>query len=464
MKLRQMSITGWNGLHRAVEKNHIECTKYLLTFKELDTVGETCVGDTALHVGCNSPNTSIEIIRMLLDANNDLVNYVNNENIDPLQLAIMGNRFDIVQLLIDYGASVNRQDFDDEAALHIAARTRRVDCIYYLIYETDCDTNLLNKHGKTACFIYFISLITKAINFGSDPCISKEEIDCFIELVWFTYGSSIKQREILEIFAMMDCCFTFYAAPIRNLYMEIVKIFFLTPSNPRQYFVEKILDAQLPKDYCLITLMCEVNEQINDFHFTNLRSNFLHELFTLFLANETFFNEYIAEVMSTGWKLNELEQVSAFCSHLPNEISIQTLFTFAKSLIQYGIDFTKFLKRCHLYLTSNLQVQIILNAFVPLSQFANVPTELIWTLHSERKCRFYHFNESNYFLTDYNMLLDSQRNHCEIVTLKNLSRRSVRQYFFQNYVHFKALSILYTLNIPKELRNFLCYNCCDLKF
>lgn len=463
-KLRQKSITGWNGLHRTVEKNHIECTKYLLTMEELDMVAETCEGETALYIGCNSPNTSIEIIRMLLEVNNDLVNYVNNETIDPLQCAIMSNRFDIVQLLIDYGSPVNRQDCDGEAALHIAARTRRVDCIHYLMYETDCDTNLLNKHGKTACFIYFISLLTKAIDFGTDPCISEEEIECFVQLVWFTYGLPMKEREIQEIFSMMDCCFEFYDAAIRNLYTEIVKLFFLSPNNPRHYFVRKILDARLPSDYCLITLMFEVNDQINDINFTNLRSNFLHELFTLYLANETFFNEYIAEVMSTGWRINELEQLSVFCAHLPMEISLQKLFTFTKSLIQYGIDFAKLLQQCHLYLTTSLQVNILLNAVVPLSKFTHVPIELIWTLHSERKYRHYHFNETNYFLTDYKALVGNQPNHPEVVTLKNLSRMSVRKYLFQKYAHYKALSIMYSLNIPKELRDFLCYNCFELKF
>lgn len=462
-KLNQKSINGWNCLHRVVERNRIECTKYLLSFKELDTTAETYEGETALQIACSSPKTSIDIILMLLEANNDLVNYVNNENVGPLQSAIMSNRLDIVKVLIDYGAKVNWQDFDGEGALHIAARTRRVDCIRYLLYETDCDTSILNKHAKTACFIYFISLLTKAIDFGSDPCISQEEIECFVELVWFTYNLPMKQSDIHEIFGMMDCCLEFYDAAIRNLYTEIVKLFFLSSINPRQYFVEKIVQANLPSDYCLITLMFGANEQIHDVNFVNLRSNFLLELFELFMANESFFQEYIAEVMSTGWKVNELEQVSVFCSHLLKETSTQTLFSFIKHLIQYGIDYANFLKLCNIHLQLDME-NTFLNALVPLSTFVNAPVQLIWTFHSEKICRNYQFNECEYFLADYNMLLNSDTNQCEVVSLKNLSRMSVRKYLFKNYTHYKALSIMYSLNIPLELRNYLCYNYCNLKF
>lgn len=353
----------------------------------------------------------------------------------------------------------------NETALHKAAKTRQVETIRKLLYDEGCDPNTLNQHGKTAAFMYFISLLTKANDSGSEECLTAEEVACFVELLWFTYDTHRSlENERSEIFDMIDYCFQFSDAPIRKLYIEIVNVF-ITPLHHRRYFVDKILKANLPSDYCLIASMFEMNELLKDTDFVNLRSNFLSELYTLFLADESFFGEYISEVMSSGWTFNIHDQSRAFCTKLAKHLSIRSLFRFMNYLIQYEIDFGQLLKLCILHLPSDSADDIVSDVIMPLSNFINAPIDLARKLRqaTPTKLAYYNFNETEYVLDDFNLFVDHKCKF-QVVSLKNLARMSVRKYLFQNHTHYKALSLLYSLNIPIKLRNFLCYNYCNFNF
>lgn len=372
---------------------------------------------------------------------------------------------------------MNRKDEKQkETLLHKAAKTASTSTIRKLLYDINCeyetDPNILNRHGKTAAFMYFINLLTKANDFGSDNCLTADEISCFIELLWFTYDpESLLENQVNEIFDMIDYCYQFSDVPIRKLYMEIINVF-MSPQNPRHYFVEKILKANLPSDYCLVGVLFAVNERLHESNFVNLRSNFLRELFTLFMANESFFEEYIAEAMSTGWRFNVQNQSSAFCSLLAKEsrsdrslTTIPSLFRFMKFLIQYEVDFVQMLKLTRLHLPPTLADNLLVSVFVPLSNFINATIDLTWTLRlsKQKKFSYFNFNETELVPNDLNALAE-RKSQFEVVSLKNLSRMAVRKHCFENYSHYKALSILYSLHIPIKLRNFLCYNNCNLKF
>lgn len=357
---------------------------------------------------------------------------------------------------------------NEEIALHKAVRNRQVEIVRKLLYEKQCDPNTVNTHGKTAAFMYFINLLTKANEWGSDDCITTDEIVCFSELLWFTYDTEISmENERNEIFDMIDYCYQFCDTHIqRKLYMEIVNCF-ITPLHHRRYFVQRILKANLPSDYCLIGSMFPMNELLIDTNFVNLRSNFLSELITLFLANESFFSEYIAEVMSTGWSFNIEDQSKAFCTTLlAINPSIKTLFNFMKHLILYDIDFDEMIQFCIINLSYETAVGIVCNVFIPLSNFINVPIDLARVLRqaNPRKLSYYNFNQTRYVLDDFHTFVDSKCTLTQVVSLKNLTRMSVRKYFFQNHSHYRALSLLYSLDIPIKLRNFLCYNECNLQF
>lgn len=246
--------------------------------------------------------------------------------------------------------------------------------------------------------------------------------------------------------------------------MEIVNVF-ISPSHQRRYFVQKILEQNLPSDYCLIASMFEMNELLIDTNFVNLRSSFLRELFTLFLANESFFGEYISEVLSTGWSLNIPDQASEFCKLLKVQPPYKT-FSFVKCLIQYDIDFAEFTNQCELHLPPEVFGETAAKVLVPLSNFINAPIELSRSLQypMPKKLSYYNFNETESVVDDYSNIIRGKCNFNQVVSLQNLTRMSVRKYYFTRHTHFKALLLLYSLNMPVTTRNFLCYNYYNLKF
>lgn len=354
--------------------------------------------------------------------------------------------------------------------LHKAARMRRVNNIRQLLYEDQCDPNAVNFHGKTAAFMYFINLLTKANDCGSDDCLTHDELSCFTEMLWFTYDTSIHGasmgKERWEIFDMLDYCYQFSDVPIRKLYLEIINVF-VTPAHYQRYFVENILAANLPSDYSLIAVLFDMNHLLRDDDFVNLRANFLSEMFTLFIVNETFFEEYISQVMSSGWTFTIRDQSWPLCSQLlQHHHSFATIFRFMKYLIRYGIDFTKMLRHCINHLPLEYADDIAINVFVPLSTFVNAPIDLARTIRREKRSKlsYYNFNETYDVLADFNAFIEMECDTFQVVSLKNLARMSVRQYFFRKHTHYKAVSLLHSLNIPITVRCFLCYNYCNLTF
>lgn len=426
----------WTCLHHAVKSGSVECIKFLLTIKELDTAAESFEGETALHIACSISNISTEIVSMLVNADADLINFVNNEEVDLLQVAIIRKRLDIVKFLIDNGISVNKQDLDGDTALHIAAIDLQLDVISYLLYEAHCDATICNESEKTACILLFAQLFENLNRYSS---LSTAEIDCFEELARFTYNlydvNNPNESE-LEINQMIDFGYR-YSQPRNCLYTKILKFFYVPPS--KQYFFQKILQSNVPSYHCLIVALLEHTNTDND-QTLEMWSKFLLELFTLFLSDESFFNEYISEIMSCGRKYSERSQAPNFCEFITqNQDSFepQQLFRFLKALILYEIDFDVLMRCCAMILMPN----VMLTVFAPLAKFV-IPDEVS---------------------DDLNRSIDIKIRN-EVVSLTKLCRKSIRTYYFKNYSHYTAIKALYSLNIPLKIRNFLCYNICNFKF
>lgn len=448
----------WTCLHHAVKNGSVECIKFLLTIPELDTTVETFEGETALHIACSIPNISLEIISVLLEANVDLINFVNNEEVDLLQCAIVQKRLDIVKLLVGKGAPVNKQDLDGDTALHIAANESQLDIIRYLLYATDCDPTIRNEKERTACFLLFLKLLPKLMR---DPQLMVEEMNCFMDLVEFTFNLDYPHTtngDEDELNHMIYIGYHFNE-PRNCLYMGIMKLLQVPPS--KQYFFRKILASNVPSCHCLIIALLENNPDLRQsVDLGTCWPNFFCELFSLFVADESFFNEYIPEIMSGGWKYSELIQATKFCEFITenrDSVQPQKLFSFLKVLILYEIDFDVFMRCCE----ELLLPVIMLNVFAPLVKF------VIPSFPLKENCNYlsynYNFNESNDLMNDLRRSLDLKQVK-EVVSLKNLSRMSVRKYYFETCSHYVATKALYNLNIPIKVRNFLCYNSCNFEF
>lgn len=433
----------WTCLHHAVKSGSVECVEFLLAIKELNSAAETFEGETALHIACTVPHISFDIVSMLIEANADLVNFVNNEEVDLLKCAIIRKRLDIVKLLIDNGAPVNKQDLDGDTALHIAAIELQLDVIRYLLYEAHCDATICNDSEKTACILLFAQLLDNLDRYAS---LSQEEIDCFEELATFTYNlydvNNPNENE-LELNQMIHFGYR-YGHPRSCLYARILTFFYVPPS--KQYFLEKIVQSNVTSYHCLIIALLEDTNHTstdNDRSF-DFWSKFLLELFILFLADEPFFNEYISEIMSSGRRYSERSQAPSLCEFITKNEDLpqrlfepQQLFSFLKALILYEIDFDVLMRCCVMMLIPT----VMLTVFAPLAKFV-VPDEVI---------------------DDLNRSIDIRIRN-EVMELTKLCRKSIRTYYFKRYSHYTAIKALYSLNIPGKIRNFLCYNVCDFKF
>lgn len=476
--LRITDGNGWNCLHWSAWHRDIECTRYILSLNELDVNAKDVRGKTFLHIAL-TPQTMfqndrgrdvfrrdlpLELVKMLLDA-------CNNDNMDtsPSEYAMMSmsHSFDIVKLLIDFGHS---KGHCSGYFWHCAAINRRVDCMRYLLYTINQDPLIRNPMGWQACFIFFQNLLRDAV------VLIRREIEFGVEVLSLTCKSPAKSVEVF--FLLIDC---FRYKDYRNdsraydLFTKIANV--LLPNHPRQHLVKKLLEAKLPSDYCLITLTLfeRIEENIPNCkldrmekqrylsYWEYLKFYYLQELFALYLADESFFLEYIAEVKGIGWTFNKFEAITKLCAALTKETSMQTLFNFTKMLILHDFSFVSSIEPSS-SLMSTLVVEPFLNVFVPLSNFVHAPIELMWIFGSGKHVCHYNFNETENCIKDYGNLVVGNCSKREVVSLKNLSRMSLRQCIFERYTHFEALSILYSLDMPVQLRKYLCYNYSNLKF
>ncbi|XP_037031597.1 uncharacterized protein LOC119071067 [Bradysia coprophila] len=442
----------WTGLHHAVRTDNVDCVKYLLTLKGLSTIAETFEGETALQIACSFPDTSLEIVTALLEANPDLVNFVNKEEVDPLKCAINQKRLDIVKVLVAHGCPVNNRDLDGDTALHIAAMETQLDIIRFLLYETECDPTLRNDMGQFACDLLFVKLLNR-IRRGP---LQQDQLDCIEELANLTFNTYAEEKEEMDgIHEMVFFCYH-HNEPNCKLYTTLARTFYVPPS--KQYFVDKILASGTYGYHCLILgLLKDVNkiehfERLasltveSDGERESIWSNFLVELYTLFLADESFYLEYVSEFMSAGWNFEEqcqhYTQFEPLCQYIkksPKSFDPQKFFTFLKTLIPHGFNLKMFM--------SDRQVAVM--SLEMLAAFVALVNTILPEGYVRNRCHF-------------PGILDQPVNG--LTTLKKLCRLQVRYYFFTQFSHYDALKALYSLNLPPHILQFVCYNFANFEF
>lgn len=442
-------------LHHAVNSQNVECVKYLLSMKGVNTLAETRDGETALHLACSTEDMPFEIISSLLEANPDLVNFVNNFEDGLLQAAAAQGRLDVVRLLVQYGAPVNKQDADGDTPLHIAAVESEVDIIRYLIYEANADPTICNLEGKSACFLLFEKLMYKILN---APPVPEDFIDCFEELAQFTFNIPDAYECDEDIINMLDL-WSNNKVPINYLYKKIIRLFVVPPE--RQYFVQKIIESNIPNYHCLIVALLDykfggyLHDKLSTWDY------FFRDLFQLYMFDESFFNEYIGEIMSTGWEYLESCQAENFCEHISvieTSIPPQKIFSFLKVLISFDINFDIFVERCEPFLDPKDEFDVLIPLMrCVIPRFPAVKDKNFLALN-------FNFNEPTNWYEFRKRTLHADDTINEVLSLKNLSRMHVRKYFLQKHTHYSALKALYNLDIPIALRNFVCYNFSNYTF
>ena len=144
----------------AVDCNNQELVHFLL---EKDGTVATRCNDKRTPLHDCAERGFIDIASDLLDHGAD-VNAQNWNNVTPLHLAACYGRFDMLELLVDRGAALDAQDDDGRTALHYAAMHNHGDMCMYLV-SMGCDHTLRDKEGRKGAEVAPMPLKNELIDY-----------------------------------------------------------------------------------------------------------------------------------------------------------------------------------------------------------------------------------------------------------------------------------------------------------
>lgn len=102
---------------------------------------------SVLH--CATGNGYHNIVSLMLPYSNLKIDPVNSTGRTPLHFAARIGNIKCIQLLIQYGANINQQDFDGQTCLHLCARLNHVPAVKYLL-SMGINNLILDKNNKMA--------------------------------------------------------------------------------------------------------------------------------------------------------------------------------------------------------------------------------------------------------------------------------------------------------------------------
>ncbi len=154
-----------------------------------------CFGDTPLHFAVSLQNPCM--VRLLL-GHSALVDSVNNYGATPLHYAISssGNE-EIVSVLLDAHADINKKDDNGWTAVHLAA-VSDLSSLVRLIVERGADLHALNEDDDTAFHLAFMrGKINSVRSLLESNCDVNEVGDRCKRLVHF--ASSVSSPDMLKL-------------------------------------------------------------------------------------------------------------------------------------------------------------------------------------------------------------------------------------------------------------------------
>ncbi|GBP48730.1 Ankyrin repeat and SOCS box protein 3 [Eumeta japonica] len=161
---------GWTCLHEAAANDSYESLELIIKHPNIRVTDETFEGHTALYLACIK-RASIRTIKLLLETVDEIANIVSIEMVSPLHIASGQGRIDVIQMLLDYGAYVDVQDFDGDTPLHDAAFKSRSEVVNLLLHA-GAQPEKRNEKGYTplhlACFAGCIEAVIELFPFVTD--------------------------------------------------------------------------------------------------------------------------------------------------------------------------------------------------------------------------------------------------------------------------------------------------------
>ena len=142
--LDAQDVRGYTALHYAVESTSLKMLRQLVECGANVNIRNSD-GNTPLHLIVSANNC--EMFKELSRSKNLDTSIVNNDNVDPLTLAVMTNQLRIMSLLLNLNQGYNKQDVQGKTPLHWACMVAGPCVIHRLIDRSQ--ENIQDVYGDT---------------------------------------------------------------------------------------------------------------------------------------------------------------------------------------------------------------------------------------------------------------------------------------------------------------------------
>ncbi|CAG2065468.1 unnamed protein product, partial [Timema podura] len=186
-------------LHEAAFHNRPECVDLLLKRKQSVVNARTFEGETPLFLACKA-GSSLCLVKSLIENGAD-VNLANNEELTPLHVCTDN---EVASYLVQAGANVNAQDFNNSTKLHLIIEPDGTNSSNYLIdllLSSGANPSLQDECGRTCLFVAAqfgnIYALKRIIEFCPHIDVNQRTNDRATALMLATQGGHVETIKIL---------------------------------------------------------------------------------------------------------------------------------------------------------------------------------------------------------------------------------------------------------------------------